>query len=145
MRDREVVQVMRWELQVKTELATLRLVRRLARRVAEREGASLDVAMEVEFAIGEVLRNAQQHAYREQAGDLRVEMRVERGEFWCMIRDHGEPIVDLPRVPASHVGPWAPGRGLYMISQLVDAVEILRPEDGGQGVAVIVRKRLTQT
>jgi anti-sigma regulatory factor (Ser/Thr protein kinase) len=109
------------------------------RRTAERElrGVDGDVADDVLLALDEAVGNAIRHGSRGGLPVL-VTIEVERGWVQMAVRDHG-PTATVPRVPAGPPSTLADGgRGLWLISQLVDE---LRVERWGRGVLLALRRR----
>ena len=109
------------------------------RRTAERElrGVAPDVADDVLLALDEAVGNAIRHGSRGGRPVL-VSLDVDDGWVHMSVRDHG-PTAELPCLP---VGPPPSlalgGRGLWLISQLVDEVRL---ERAGQGMLLSLRRR----
>jgi anti-sigma regulatory factor (Ser/Thr protein kinase) len=109
------------------------------RRHAERElrGVAPDVADDVLLALDEAVGNAIRHGSRGGRPVL-VTLDVDDGWVHMTVRDHG-PTAELPRLP---VGPPPSlaigGRGLWLISQLVDEVDL---ERAGRGTLLSLRRR----
>jgi anti-sigma regulatory factor (Ser/Thr protein kinase) len=109
------------------------------RRNAERElrGVAPDVANDVLLALDEAVGNAIRHGSRGGRPVL-VTLDVDDGWVHMTVRDHG-PTAELPCLP---VGPPSSlalgGRGLWLISQLVDEV---RMERAGRGMLLSLRRR----
>ena len=109
------------------------------RRSAERElrGVAGDVADEVLLALDEAVGNAIRHGSRGRRPVL-VTLEVDQGWISMTVRDHG-PTARLPRLPAGPPPTLADGgRGLWLISQLVDEVRL---ERAGRGVLLSLRRR----
>jgi anti-sigma regulatory factor (Ser/Thr protein kinase) len=109
------------------------------RRHAERElrGVAPDVADDVLLALDEAVGNAIRHGSRGGRPVL-VTLDLDDGWVHMTVRDHG-PTAELPCLP---VGPPPSlsigGRGLWLISQLVDEVRL---ERAGQGMLLSLRRR----
>ena len=109
------------------------------RRGAERElrGVAGDVADEVLLALDEAVGNAIRHGSRGGRPVL-VTLEVDQGWVHMTVRDHG-PTAELPCLPAGPPPTLADGgRGLWLISQLVDEVRL---ERAGRGVLLSLRRR----
>jgi serine/threonine-protein kinase RsbW len=109
------------------------------RRGAERElrGVPGDVADDVLLALDEAVGNAVRHGSR---GGRPVLVTLEVGRDWIhmTVRDHG-PTAELPCLPVGPPPTLADGgRGLWLISQLVDEVRLERV---GQGTLLSLRRR----
>jgi Histidine kinase-like ATPase domain len=84
------------------------------------------------------LRRTAQRALRGVDGDVAEDVLLDRGWVQTTVRDHG-PTATLPRVPAGPPPTLADGgRGLWLISQLVDE---LRVERWRRGVRLALRRR----
>jgi anti-sigma regulatory factor (Ser/Thr protein kinase) len=109
------------------------------RRTAARalRGVDGDVADDVLLALDEAVGNAIRHGSRGRRPVL-VSVEVDQGWVDITVRDHG-PTAALPRVPAAPPPTLADGgRGLWLISQLVDEVTVAR---WGSGVRLDLRRR----
>jgi len=109
------------------------------RRGAERElrGVAGDVADDVLLVLDEAVGNAIRHGSRGGRPVL-VTLEVDQGWISMTVRDHG-PTARLPRLPAGPPSTLADGgRGLWLISQLVDEVRL---ERSGRGVLLSLRRR----
>jgi anti-anti-sigma factor len=121
----------RFELTLQAEPASAGVIRQTVRRLAR--GAGMAEAREVDLtvAVGEAVNNVIEHAYRAAEGTVTV-----RG-----VRDAG-----MVRVTVSDSGTWrssvrAPdggGRGLALIRELADSIELERAP-GGTSVAIAIR------
>jgi anti-sigma regulatory factor (Ser/Thr protein kinase) len=110
--------------------------------VARMEGASEHAAREIEIALGEALANARLHAYGGQIGPIGLDVIYDDGQLTLTVHDHGKPVTSAPTIPASLPARSAGGRGLFIIGQLMDQVEIMHPDRRGRGTAVRMVRRL---
>lgn len=130
-----------FSVNIQTEPTAIRVVRRMIRDLVERQGGSEEDAWGLELALGEALFNAHSHAYAGGAGPVEVAVVFDDGTFTLTVRDRGEPI-STPIVPST-APPDQRRLGLFLISALVDCVDIRRNEDAiGGGVSITMIKRL---
>lgn len=104
-------------------------------------GLSIDVARDMEVAVGEAFSNVREHAYTADAGRVSVRVFRSRGAVTAVINDDGRatraPVI--PRVRPSQTK--GRGRGLYLMGRLVDDVTIsVNPT--GHGLTVQLTTRL---
>jgi anti-sigma regulatory factor (Ser/Thr protein kinase) len=104
-------------------------------------GAPEAAVTELEVAVGEILSNAQRHAYHGDAGPLEVDIRCDEEAIDLVVHDHGEPLTRAPKVPAGVRLADQDGFGLYIASRLVDVLEIRHPARDNRGTAVRLLKR----
>lgn len=105
--------------------------RALARRRAAEEGLAPDRVEELVLAVHEAAANSVRHG----GGDGTLRLWREGGELICEVRDQGsiaDPLLGRTPPPSAATG----GRGLWLINQLCDLVE-LRSAAG----ATVVRMR----
>jgi serine/threonine-protein kinase RsbW len=104
-------------------------------------GLGRQAAEEMDVAVGEVLSNANRHAYHGDIGPVRVGVfRSERAASVVVV-DDGEAM-KTPEVPRSAPPPTSDGgRGLYLARQLTDGLAI-RVSKKGSGLVVWLTKRL---
>jgi serine/threonine-protein kinase RsbW len=121
-----------------------RMARRIARQFAESEGLAERECETLEFVVGELLDNAVDHggggAARELEdlpGDVRMSLWVAvDGARWSVkIGDQGggDPAVIRPLLDPPDGVPDLDddrGRGLFLLSQMVDELDVQRSEDG---------------
>lgn len=131
-------------LRLTTEARAIRTARKLAAAAARQEGASDEDALAIEVAIGEALANARQHAYAGGKGPVAVDLVFSgrRGDLTITIHDSGKPVTARPTVPAELPPTGEGGRGLFVISRLMDGTEIKHPARGGRGTAIRFVKRI---
>jgi len=134
---------MNWNLSIQLESTpqTIRAVRKMFYSALVNRGAPDEEARLLEFAIGELLTNAQRHAYPGTRGPLTVDLAFDLPTVVFTVHDHGA-FVSLPTVPTT-LPESSEGRGLYAIGVLMDSVDIQR-NGNGAGVRVTVTKRLSQ-
>src|SRR4051812_40839744 len=77
-------------------------LRRAVAAVARRAGMPAAAVDAVRLAASEAASNAVIHAYREEAGDLRLRARVEDGELQLVIADDGSGVA--PRTDSPGLG-----------------------------------------
>jgi anti-sigma regulatory factor (Ser/Thr protein kinase) len=109
------------------------------RRSAERELLRVpgDVAGDVLLALDEAVGNAIRHGSR-GGRPVQVTLQVDQDWVHMTVRDHG-PTAELPCLPAGPPPTLADGgRGLWLISQLVDEVRL---ERAGRGTLLSLRRR----
>jgi anti-sigma regulatory factor (Ser/Thr protein kinase) len=121
-----------------------RMGRRIARQFAESEGLPAGECDTLEFVVGELLDNAVDHggggAARELedlAGDVRMGLVVSvLGNRWSVRIDDqggGDPAEVAPLLDPRDGIPDLDddrGRGLFLLAQLVDELQVGRSEDG---------------
>ncbi len=112
---------------------------------ARLEGASETDAFTIEASLNEVLSNCYRHAYGERAGPVGIDLAYDGIRLQVLVHDDGGPITDVPAIPKTLPAKGTGSRGLYLVSQLMDEVEIIHPHRGGQGTAVRMIKYLRQT
>lgn len=134
---------MTWAFSVhmQTDPNAMRVVRRMIRDIVEREGGSEQDTWGLELALGEALFNAYCHAYASGAGPVEVSVAFSEGTFTLTVRDRGGP-ASTPIIP--EILPQDQKRlGLFLISAVVDSVDIRQNEDAiGRGVSITMSKRL---
>jgi anti-sigma regulatory factor (Ser/Thr protein kinase) len=122
----------------------LRLARKIAATAALTAGATRMAAFELETALGEALTNAFLHAY---GGDPRrrivVHFDFADGGLRVTVRDGGRALQAVPTIPAAVTPGVEGGRGLFLMSKLMDRVEVIHPDRRGRGTAIRMTKRLS--
>ena len=134
---------MAWAFSVSTQTdpCAIRVVRRMIRDIVEREGGSEEDAWGLELALGEALFNAHTHAYAGGVGPVEVAVGFVDETLTMTVRDRGEP-ASTPTVPRTQP-PDQKRLGLFLISTVVDYVDIRRNEDAiGTGISITMIKRL---
>lgn len=98
-------------------------LRRAVAEIAQRCGLPDTQVNAVRLAASEAASNAVIHAYRERAGDLRLEAHVEDGELLVVIGDEGQGLA--PRADSPGLG-----LGLPIIAQMSERFEIVSGPEG---------------
>ena len=107
-------------------------------------GASGSEASEIELAAGEALSNAHRHAYPDGVGLVEVDVQAFQSELAVTIHNDGRE-VSPPIVPSALPASNSPsGRGLYLISRIMDSVEV-GIDRQGHGVILRMARRLAHT
>jgi anti-sigma regulatory factor (Ser/Thr protein kinase) len=87
-----------------------------------RAGLSAAAADDMELAVGELLSNVHEHAYRGDVGPMAVAVLRSRLAVSVLVLDHGNATM-VPRVPAESPAPTSKGgRGLYLVGVLADRI-----------------------
>ena len=111
----------------------LGLVRHELRRWLEREGVAPEPAADVTLACSEVCANAMEHPRASARPAFEVTVRLRDGRVEIVVKDFGRWNADV-----GAEGDWR-GRGLDMVRQLMDEVEIAH---GALGTRVTMRRRV---
>ena len=98
-------------------------LRRAVAEIAQRCGLPDREVNAVRLAASEAASNAVIHAYRERAGELRLEAHVADGELRLVIADEGQGL--SPRADSPGMG-----LGLPIIAQMSERFEIVSGPDG---------------
>jgi serine/threonine-protein kinase RsbW len=98
-------------------------LRRAVAEIARRCGLSDTTVNAARLAASEAASNAVIHAYREHAGDLRLEAHVADGELHLVIADDGDGLA--PRADSPGLG-----LGLPIIAQMSKRFEIVSGPEG---------------
>jgi anti-sigma regulatory factor (Ser/Thr protein kinase) len=115
----------------------LPLIRRLIAAQARRLGLAADRADDLILAANEVVTNTVAHSGA--GGTLRIWVDVDQDALICEVRDTGrivDVLVGRRRPPTDAEG----GRGLWLVNQFCDLVE-LRSSEGGTTVRLYARRR----
>jgi anti-sigma regulatory factor (Ser/Thr protein kinase) len=123
---------------------SLRVARKIASSAALAAGATSMAAFELETALGEALINAFVHAYGgDPRGRILVHIEFTDRGIHITVRDAGRTLAAAPAIP-DHLRPEAPaGRGLFIMSKLMDQVEVIHPDRRGRGTAIRMSKRFS--
>ncbi len=134
---------MTWSVSLELEIEpeSIRAARRLVRAAAELAGAPADEAGEIEIAAGEGLAHAYRRACHTGARPVQVQMEFDGVDFSITIHDQdvGPAPPAPPATPPPRTDPQ--GLGLYVMSRMMDAFEVLM-DAHGRGAAVRMVKRV---
>jgi anti-sigma regulatory factor (Ser/Thr protein kinase) len=136
---------MLWEMDIRLDAdpGSLRMARKLAATAALTAGATRADALELEIALGEALANAFLHAYGgDPRGRIVVHFELADGGLRVTVRDGGRTLQAIPPIPHEVRPEDEAGRGLYIMSKLMDTVEVIHPDRRGRGTAIRMTKRL---
>jgi anti-sigma regulatory factor (Ser/Thr protein kinase) len=109
------------QVELPAKPSSLALLRGALRRWLSTAGADPDLEMRVLLAIGEAATNAVEHAYGPAGGPLEVEVWSHPDGVEARVRDHGS---------WREARGQGRGRGLSIIEQCADRVEVGRGPDG---------------
>lgn len=112
----------RFLLRVARSRPAVRFVRHDLRRWLERAGLAAELLSDVELACSEACANAVEHPHRPRRQLVEVEAAIDGGGLELRVRDFG-----VWKVPS---GSTLRGRGLEMIGDLMDSLEVHRRSDG---------------
>jgi serine phosphatase RsbU (regulator of sigma subunit)/anti-sigma regulatory factor (Ser/Thr protein kinase) len=118
------------DLVVDAQPSSVSHVRAVVRRWLVNRGVGPDDVSDVLVAVGEACSNAVEHAYGAGGGSVEVRLGLDGPDLVARVRDHGH---------------WRDqrgchrGRGMSVMSQLVDEVYV---ERGPTGTEVVIRRRL---
>jgi anti-sigma regulatory factor (Ser/Thr protein kinase) len=118
----------------------MRAMRRVMRDIVTQEGASDEDALGLELAVGEALFNAHAHTYHGAAGPVEAAVALDGETFTLTVTDHGES-ASVPIVPSA-VPPDRKRLGLFLISAMMDSVEVRQNEEDGRGLSITMTKTL---
>ena len=123
----------RANLRLAAEAGSVRIARHALTRMLAQVGAHPDDIFDLTLALSEACSNAIEHAYGPGDHQFEVDLEVVDGTVIAVVRDNGRW-----RDPRGRDR----GRGLKLMEQLADVVEI---EDDKEGTTVCIRKRLRET
>lgn len=109
---------------------------------ASRLEFTLDELEELKIAVSEALSNCVLHAYPNQAGWIRVFMRIEDGELVVAVVDEGVGIHDLEKMREAGVTTRPEdcmGLGFTFMAEYTDHLEV--ESEPGRGTRVVMRKK----
>jgi len=136
-------------LEISSRLADVPLVGQCVHRLSEYHGFSAERCFEVELCVVEAVSNCIRHAYGDdRQGPVRVLVRLlcEEPAVELVIHDWGRPIPDHWSPGSGHFrfeeegGFEEGGRGIFLISELMDEVHFSVAEDRSNRLRM--RKRL---
>ncbi len=145
-RPRDSGTALAWSMDVRLDAypGSLRVARKVAATAALTAGATRLAAFELETALGEALTNAFLHAY---GGDpqrrIVVHFEFANDGLSITVRDGGPALQGVPNIPTDVSPDRDAGRGLFLMSKLMDEVEIVHPDRRGRGTAIKMTKRLS--
>lgn len=137
---------MKDHLEIPPDLARMAEVRRYATVALARAGVMGRIADEVVLALSELVQNAVEHGHKVRFGRIQIRLSVAAGSIHLEVED---PSTDPDAASAlaaafSRASPPAlseeRGRGLFLVSTLLDRIEVLSPAGGG--VLVRCEKRI---
>lgn len=134
-----------WSMDVRLDAdpSSLRIARKIAATAALTAGATQTAAFELEIALGEALVNAFLHAYGgDPRGRIVVRFEFLEGGLRVTVRDGGRALQAVPQIPREVKPDDEAGRGLFIMSKLMDKVEVIHPDRRGRGTAIRMTKRL---
>lgn len=135
-----------WSMDVRLDAypGSLRVARKLMSTAALIVGATRLAAFELETAIGEALTNAFLHAYGgDPHGRIVLSFAFSDGGLSVTVRDGGRTLRSVPPIPADVDPDAESGRGLFLMSKLMDDVQVIHPDRRGRGTAIKMTKRLS--
>ncbi len=124
----------RLTLRLPADPAVLAGLRRRLRRLLQAAGASSEEQYELTLTVCEAAANAIEHAYGPADADFELEVRLEDDQVLATVTDSGSW-----REPGSGNSKGTRGRGMGIIEELMDDVEVIRAESG---TTVRMRRRL---
>ena len=145
-RHRDVGTALGWSMDVRLDAypGSLRIARKIAATAALTAGATRMAAFELETALGEALTNAFLHAYGgDPRGRIVIRFEFVDGGLRVTVRDGGRTLHAIPPIPKEVTPGLESGRGLYLMSRLMDDVEVIHPDRRGRGTAIRMTKRLS--
>ncbi|MGH9892803.1 MAG: ATP-binding protein [bacterium] len=122
----------------------LRAARKIAGAAALALGAPVQTAFDLEVALGEALSNAFIHAYGARGGQILMHFAFDNTRMTLTISDEGKELRKQPKIPATVPLTNARGRGLYLMSHLMDDVKVIHPYKGRRGTAIRMKKQLVK-
>ena len=117
-------------LQATTDPTIFPTLRKMAAAAARSFGASMLEAADVEFAVGEGLANAYLHAYGRRPGPVTISIDFDGAALYLDIRDEGQGVPEVVH----------PGRGLALLKNLTDGVDLSTAPDGQGAVLQVIRR-----
>lgn len=131
------------DVRLDAEPEVLRASRKLVAAAARAMGASRVAAFDLEIALGEALANAYDHAYGSAGrGRIRIRLAFDGAGLIATVTDMGARLRSRPRIPRQVPLRNRRGRGLFLMSRLMDDLEVIHPVQDGRGTAVRMTKRL---
>ncbi len=118
----------------------LKLVRSAVSEAAKLCGCNTFTALDIVLAVDEACQNVIRHAYgHDPEGEIEMEIRRNGGELIILLRDFAET-VDPETIKPRDLDDVRPGGlGTHFINEIMDSVEWLAP-DGGGNLLKLVKK-----
>ena len=121
---------------------SVRLARGFIAAAAAQAGFDPDAIRDIQVAVAEAVTNAYVHAYGgARRGRIEVDVAFDGTFFTIGVHDSGRPVAPGLTVPRTLPDRGTGGRGLYLMTRLMDAVEIRQPGRRGRGTLVVMTKR----
>jgi anti-sigma regulatory factor (Ser/Thr protein kinase) len=117
-------------IQTTADPALFPLLRKMAAAAARSFGASMLEAADVELSIGEALANVYLHAYGRHPGPVAITIDFDGVAMSLAVRDEGRGKPDTVQA----------GRGLSLLQELTDGVDLLAGPEGRGAVLQITRR-----
>ena len=118
-------------------------VRRFVAQFVMLAGGSDRDAAELEMATGELLTNAYCHAYRKRRGPLHLELSHDGQSIDISVHDEGDVIAGTLNIPST-LAPGNEHRGLYLVGQLTDHVDVVHPRNARGGTTIRMVKHVNK-
>jgi anti-sigma regulatory factor (Ser/Thr protein kinase) len=106
------------------------LLRKMAAAAARSFGASMLEAADIELSIGEALANVYLHAYGQRPGPVTITIDFDGVTMSLAVRDEGRGRPDVVQA----------GRGLRLLQELTDGVDLLAAPEGHGAVLQITHR-----
>lgn len=131
-------------LRITAQLENLSVVRRFVRETAVAFGVVPDAIPDVLLAVDEAVTNIIVHGYKDQAGTIEVEVRLEVDSLVVSVRDEA-PSFDPTTVPSPDLSlPLEQrrlgGMGIYMMRQITDELTHRIIPQGGNELTIVKRQ-----
>jgi serine/threonine-protein kinase RsbW len=110
------------ELHLPAHSSYLAFARLFVRRAASACGLDEERCYELEYAFNEAVTNAIRHGWPDAQGRIRLSALLRDGRLTLAVHDSGTFVLPLPARPAG--GPAEGGRGLSLMAQFADRVEV---------------------
>lgn len=129
-----------WSLTIPSDLRLLALARAFIEAVCEVAGMDDAASRAVVLAADEATNNVMRHAHRDNPDKLLlIQCRISPGELELRLSDEGPPF-DLDAVPHIDPGELRPGgRGVFIMRRLMDELEVLPRQEGGNVMRLVKR------
>jgi anti-sigma regulatory factor (Ser/Thr protein kinase) len=133
-----------WSLTIPSDLRLLTLARAFVEAVCQVAGMDDSATHAVVLATDEATNNVMRHAHRGSPEKLLlIQCRIQPGRLELRLADQGPPF-DIDAVPQIDPGEIRPGgRGVYLMRRLMDELEVLPREEGGNVLRMVKRFGVT--